>query len=110
MRSVVARTCHQPMSIIVGIHAVEEALAARSRGFEYVAVAAERGDQRVQKLIDVCRSEGIPVRPMPRDQLTRLARAASHQGVVAITAEKRYNDLADLIGQKRGSYAFLLVL
>jgi len=98
------------MSIIFGIHAVEEALAARSRGFEYVAVAAERGDQRVQKLIDVCRSEGIPVRPMPRDQLTRLARAASHQGVVAITAEKRYNDMADLIGQRRGSHAFLLVL
>ncbi len=98
------------MSIIFGIHAVEEALAARSRGFEYVAVAAGRGDQRVQKLIDVCRSEGIPVRPMPREQLTRLARAASHQGVVAITAEKRYNDLADLIGQKRGQHAFLLVL
>src|SRR5260370_36360355 len=107
MRSVVARTCHQSMPIIFGIHAVEEALAARSRGFEYVAVAAGRGDQRVQKLIDVCRSEGITGRPMPRDQLTRLARAGSHQGVVAITAEKKYHDLADLIGQKRGPDRFL---
>ncbi len=98
------------MSIIFGIHAVEEALAARGRGFEYVAVAAGRRDQRLQKLIELCRSEGIPVRPMPRDQLTRLARAASHQGVVAVTAEKRYNDLSDLIGQRRGSHAFLLVL
>ena len=100
----------QPMSIIVGIHAVEEALAARGRGFEYVAVASSRGDQRIQKLIGLCRSAGVPVRPMARDQLTRLARAANHQGVVAVTAEKRYDDLADLVEKKRGPHAFLVVL
>jgi 23S rRNA (guanosine2251-2'-O)-methyltransferase len=98
------------MPVIFGIHAVEEALAARGRGFDYVAVASGRGDQRIQKLIALCRSEGIPIRPMPRDQLDRLARAANHQGVVAVTAEKRYNDLTDLIAQKRDRYAFLVVL
>jgi 23S rRNA (guanosine2251-2'-O)-methyltransferase len=98
------------MSIIFGIHAVEEALAARGRGFEYVAVAAGRGDQRIQKLIGLCRSAGVPVRPMPRDQLSRLARAANHQGVVAVTAEKRYNDLADLMEPKPGRHTFLVVL
>lgn len=98
------------MSIIFGIHAVEEALAARGRGFEYVAVAAGRGDQRIQKLIGLCRSAGVPIRPMPRDQLTRLARAANHQGVVAVTAEKRYDDLADLMEQKPGRHTFLVVL
>jgi 23S rRNA (guanosine2251-2'-O)-methyltransferase len=98
------------MSIIFGIHAVEEALTARGRGFEYVAVASGRGDQRIQKLIGLCRSAGVPVRPMPRDQLTRLARAANHQGVVAVTAEKRYDDLADLVKKKRARHAFLVVL
>ena len=98
------------MSIIFGIHAVEEALTARGRGFEYVAVASGRGDQRIQKLIGLCRSAGVPVRPMPRDQLTRLARAANHQGVVAVTAEKRYDDLADLVEKKRARHAFLVVL
>ncbi|HLJ29569.1 MAG TPA: 23S rRNA (guanosine(2251)-2'-O)-methyltransferase RlmB [Candidatus Angelobacter sp.] len=98
------------MSLIYGIHAVEEALAARGRGFEYVAVAAGRGDTRLQKIAQLCRTAGVPVRIMPRDQLTRLANTGSHQGVVAVTAEKQYEDLDDLLKNKRGQFNFLLVL
>jgi 23S rRNA (guanosine2251-2'-O)-methyltransferase len=98
------------MPVIFGIHAVEEAIAARGRGFEYVAVAAGRGDERIQKLVSLCRSAGIPVRPMARDQLTRLARAANHQGVVAITTEKRYGALEDLVERRRGQHTFLVLL
>lgn len=96
--------------LIYGIHAVEEALAARGRGFEYVAVAAGRGDNRLQRIIQLCRAAGVAVRTMPRDQLTRLAKTASHQGVVAVTAEKQYGDLEDLLKNKRGTQSFLLVL
>ncbi|HEU4416542.1 MAG TPA: 23S rRNA (guanosine(2251)-2'-O)-methyltransferase RlmB [Candidatus Angelobacter sp.] len=96
--------------IIFGIHAVEEALSARGRGFDYVAIAPGRGDARIQKIIQLCRAAGVPVRSMPRDQLTRLARTASHQGVVAITSEKQYTDLDDVLAQKRGQYAFALLL
>src|SRR5215471_19849507 len=98
------------MPVIFGIHAVEEALAARGRGFEYVAVAAGRGDSRLQRISQLCRAAGIPVRTMPRDQLTRLANTGSHQGVVAVTAEKQYGDLDDLIKNKRGQFRFLAVL
>jgi len=98
------------MEIIFGIHAVEEALAARGRGFEYVALASGRGDARLQKVAQLCRSAGVPVRTMPRDQLTRLARTANHQGVVAVAAEKRYSDLEDLLAHKRAQHAFLIVL
>lgn len=98
------------MEIILGIHAVEEALAARGRGFEYVAVASGRGDARLGKIAQLCRSAGVPVRTMPRDQLTRLARTETHQGVVAVAAEKKYSDLEDLLARKRGEYAFLVVL
>ena len=98
------------MEIIFGIHAVEEALAARGRGFEYVAVASGRGDARLGKIAQLCRSAGVPVRTMPRDQLTRLARTETHQGVVAVAAEKKYSDLEDLLARKRGEYAFLVVL
>jgi 23S rRNA (guanosine2251-2'-O)-methyltransferase len=98
------------MQIIFGIHAVEEALAARGRAFEYVGVAPGRGDARIQKIAELCRAAGIAVRSMPRDQLTRLARSAGHQGVVAVTAEKQYGDLEDLLAQKRRQHAFLLVL
>ena len=98
------------MEIIFGIHAVEEALEARGRGFEYVAVLSGRGDARIQKIAQLCRTAGVPVRAMPRDQLTRLARTAGHQGVVAVTAEKKYADLDHLLAQKRGQYSFLAVL
>jgi len=98
------------MQIIFGIHAVEEALAARGRGFEYVAVAPGRGDGRIQRLIQQCRAAGVPIRSLPRDQLTRLARTTHHQGVVGVTAEKKYGDLEELLRQKRADYAFLLVL
>ncbi len=98
------------MEIIFGIHAVEEALAARGRGFEYVAFASGRGDARLQKIAQLCRSAGVPMRTVPRDQLTRLARTAGHQGVVAVAAEKRYSDLEDLLAHKRGEHAFLIVL
>ena len=98
------------MALIFGIHPVEEALAARGRGFEYVAVAAGRGDSRLQKISQLCRAAGIPVRTMPRDQLTRLANTGSHQGVVAVTAEKQYGQLDDLLKNKRGQYSFLAVL
>jgi 23S rRNA (guanosine2251-2'-O)-methyltransferase len=98
------------MAIIFGIHAVEEALAARGRGFEYVAVAAGRGDARLQKITQLCRNAGVPVRAMPRDQLTRLANTASHQGVVAVTAEKKYGEFEDLLKNKQGEQSFLLIL
>ena len=98
------------MQLIFGVHAVEEALAARGRGFEYVAVAAGRGDARLQKIAQLCRSAGVPLRTLPRDQLTRLAQTASHQGVVAVTAEKKYGDIDDLLAAHSGQHRFLVVL
>jgi len=98
------------MQIIFGIHAVEEALAARGRGFDYVAVVPGRGDARIQKIAQLCRETGVPLRPIPRDQLTRLAKTANHQGVVAVTAEKKYEDVENILARKRAQHAFLLVL
>lgn len=98
------------MPILFGIHAVEEALAARGRAFEYVAVAPGRGDARIQKITQLCRAAGVAVRPIPRDQLARLAGTIHHQGVVAVTAEKKYSDLEDVVENKRGQFSFVLVL
>src|SRR5215469_6520413 len=98
------------MPVIYGIHAVEETLAARGRGFEYVAVATGRSDNRLRKIAQLCRAGGVPVRTISRDQLTRLANTANHQGVVAVTAEKQYGDLDDILKNKRGQHSFVLVL
>jgi len=63
-----------------------------------------------RKIAQLCRTAGVPLRTMPREQLTRLARAANHQGVVAVTAEKQYNDADDILATRRAAHAFVLLL
>lgn len=83
---------------------------ARGRSFEYVAIARERHDVKVQRIIDSCRSAGVAVRFESREHLNRLAKTASHQGVIAVTAQKKYNDLDEILARKRGHHTFVVVL
>jgi 23S rRNA (guanosine2251-2'-O)-methyltransferase len=98
------------MNIIYGINAVAEALKARGRAFEWVGVAKERHDLRLQRVIDECRKNGVAVRFLGRPELDRMAGNNAHQGVVAVTSAKQYNDLDDVIAAKRGQYSLLVLL
>jgi len=98
------------MHTIYGINSVSEALKARGRAFEWVGMAKERHDLRLQRLIEDCRKIGIPVRFLQRVELDRMAGNAAHQGVVAVTSAKQYNDLEDVIASKRGKYSLIVVL
>jgi 23S rRNA (guanosine2251-2'-O)-methyltransferase len=98
------------MHYIYGINSVTEALKARGRAFEWVGMAKERHDLRLQRLIEDCRKIGIPVRFLQRTELDRMAGNAAHQGVVAVTSAKQYNELEDVISAKRGNYSLVLVL
>ena len=98
------------MGLVYGIHPVAEALKARGRAFQYVAIARERQDHRVHDLVKQCRELGVPVRQLSRDDLTRLSQSAQHQGVVAVTSEKQYTDVDEILEARRGEHAFLLVL
>jgi 23S rRNA (guanosine2251-2'-O)-methyltransferase len=98
------------MNVIYGINSVCEALKARGRGFEWVGVARERHDLRLQKVIAECRRNSIAIRFLPRLELDRMAATGAHQGVVAVTSTKQYADLDDLIARRRGQHSLLLVL
>ena len=98
------------VDIIYGINAVAEALKSRGRGFEYVGVARERHDQRLQRIIDECRRLGVGVRFLPRQELDHLAGASSHQGVVAVASAKSYTELDDILQRRRARYALVIVL
>jgi 23S rRNA (guanosine2251-2'-O)-methyltransferase len=98
------------MGLVYGINSVQEALKAQGRSFQYVAVARERNDHRVHDVVKQCRERGVPVRQLPREELTRLAQTAQHQGVVAITSEKQYVELEEILAKQRGKHGFLLVL
>src|SRR6516165_2212345 len=98
------------MHYIYGIHSVAEALKARGRAFAWVGVARERHDLRLQRVVDECRRQGVAVRFLERAELDRMAGNNAHQGVVAITSAKQYNDLDDVIAAKRGKHALIVVL
>ena len=85
------------MEILYGLHPVEEALRSGSRKFDHVCVARERNDQRLQRVIDACRQNNIRLRFEPREELTRLAHTAAHQGIVAIVRTREFLDLEDLL-------------
>jgi 23S rRNA (guanosine2251-2'-O)-methyltransferase len=95
---------------IYGINAVSEALKARGRAFEWVGMAKERHDLRLQRLIEDCRRLSVPVRFLQRTELDRMAGNAAHQGVVAVTSAKQYSNLDDVVGAKRGQYSLVVVL
>ena len=45
-----------------------------------------------------------------RPELDRMAGNNAHQGVVAVTSGKQYNDLDDVVAAKRGQYSLVVVL
>ncbi len=98
------------MDIVYGLHAVEEALKARGDAFEYVAIFRERRDTRLQRIVEAARSAGVPVRFMSRDEVTKLAKSPTHQGVAAVVKGKTYADLENILEQKKSEHLFLVVL
>jgi 23S rRNA (guanosine2251-2'-O)-methyltransferase len=99
------------MEVLYGLHPVEEAIRSRSRQLDHVSVARDRRDERLERLIELCRSAGIRVSLEPREQLTRLARTDTHQGVLAIVRERKFLSIEDLFDDERaGHHRFFLAL
>src|SRR5207249_2499927 len=98
------------MNFIYGINAVTESLKARGRSFAWVGVAKGRPDLRLPRVVGGCPREGIALRFVPRPEPGRMAGNNAHQGVVAVTSAKQYNDLDDVVAAKRGQYSLVVVL
>ena len=99
------------MEVLYGLHPVEEAIRSGSRQLDHVSVARERRDDRMERLVELCRTAGIRVSLEPRDQLTRLAKTDAHQGVLAVVRERRFLGIEDLLVPKDpGQHRFFLAL
>jgi 23S rRNA (guanosine2251-2'-O)-methyltransferase len=83
------------LAVLIGIHPVVEALRAK-RPLERILIARGAGGHRLQEVIDLARTTSTPVRFEDRGALDRLAGVKSHQGVVALGAEKKYAELDDV--------------
>src|SRR5207253_11472442 len=98
------------MNFIYGINAVSEALKSQGRASQWVGVAKERHDLRLQHAVKDCRKIGIAVRFLPRQAPDRMAGHGAHPGLVAVTSAKQNNDLDDSAAVKRGQHSLIGVL
>jgi len=96
------------MNNLLGIHAVEEALAA-GRPLDRIVIARGRHGERMEEIVRRARSRGVPVRFEDRPQLDRLAGSREHQGVVAVAAARSAVELEDLLAQESSRPLLILL-
>ena len=89
------------MDRLTGIHAVHEALEA-GRALGRIVIARGRRGDRIEDLVRLARSRGVPVRFEDRAQVDRLAGSREHQGVIAFAASRPAATLEDLIERAAG--------
>src|SRR5690348_2542594 len=87
------------MNWMTGFHAVEEALAA-GRALDRIVIAKGRHGDRVEAVVRLAKSHGVPVRFEDRQQVDRLAGTREHQGIAALAAAKPAIELEDLLRAK----------
>lgn len=96
------------MNHLAGIHAVEEALVA-GRPIDRILVARAQRGERIQKIVELARSRGVPVRFEERTQLDRAAGSEHHQGVIAFAASRAAIEMEDLLADARASGLLVLL-
>jgi 23S rRNA (guanosine2251-2'-O)-methyltransferase len=97
------------MEKLTGIHAVREALNAR-RPLQAVLIGRGRHGGRLQEIVQLARSCGVPVRFEDSAQLDRAAGTREHQGVVALITAQTTFSLEELVARGRKSKESPLVV
>lgn len=87
---------------------MEEALAA-GRPIRRIVVARGQHSSRIQKILDLARSRGVPVRFEDRAQLDRASGSQNHQGVIAFAASKAAIEIEDLLKNESPSQVLVLL-
>jgi 23S rRNA (guanosine2251-2'-O)-methyltransferase len=87
------------MNWMKGFHAVEEALNA-GRALDRIVIARGRHGDRIESVVQLAKSRGVPVRFEDRAQIDRLAGTREHQGIAALAAAKPTVELEDLLADK----------
>lgn len=83
--------------VIYGIHSVTEALRAEDRSLERILVQRGKANPRLQKIIELARNRGVPVRFESPEVLHQKASTPNHQEVVAEVSPIEYVELSDIL-------------
>ena len=82
---------------IYGINTLQTALQEEPERIHKFYVIEGKRNSRIEDLIKLARSSGVPLLFQPREALDRLAGSDSHQGVVATVAAAQFTDFDELI-------------
>ncbi len=93
--------------LVVGRNPVREALKG-NRPVNKVLLARGITPAVWQEVMQLARERGIPVQPVDRSAIERIARGQAHQGVAAYLAPYAYAEVEDLL--KEGRESFVLAL
>lgn len=96
--------------ILVGPHAVLEALRAGRRQIERIYLARERYDPRIAEIITRARDLGIPFTQETRQRLGELVEGITHQGVLAVVSAANYDDPFELVNRIKAATPLPLLL
>ena len=97
-----------PENVVVGRNAVAELLRS---GAPVEKILASGREGSVTAIVAEARRAGIPVLDAAPDALNRIACGENHQGIVAVTAEKAYSTVEDMLAlaAERGEKPLLVI-
>lgn len=97
--------------VLVGPHAVLEALRAGRRNIERIFLTRERPDPRIAEIMRLAKVKGVPIKREEGQRLRELAKTFTHQGVLAVVSEAAYEDPFELVARIKTTVSLpLLVL
>lgn len=96
--------------ILVGPHAVLEALRAKRRQIDRIYLARERYDSRIAEIVKRARELGVPCTQEKRERLGELGKGVTHQGVLAVVSEADYEDPFELVARIKAATPLPLLL
>jgi len=90
------------MAVAHRIHGINPVLEALKAGRVTTIRVGPRNDPRLQELLRLAETAGVPVRRVDPPELEALARNAVHQGVIADVRSPREYSVADLVQEADG--------
>jgi 23S rRNA (guanosine2251-2'-O)-methyltransferase len=96
--------------VLYGINPVREALTVRPGDIHALYLARERQEAHTREILSLAGRHGVPVKEVERRELAKLAKTASHQGIVAPAEPYPYRTVEDIVGCWRESGTRLLLL
>jgi 23S rRNA (guanosine2251-2'-O)-methyltransferase len=98
--------------IIHGIHPIYHALKIHPSPIKRIVISRGRNRKPLLEILRLAEERGISIQWVERDNLTRVAKTTSHQGILAYMDEFTYVEPADIVQRWRetGQKAFILIV